>query len=94
MTFTTSRGVLREDFLAGERGVASSTAVGVATDVAVSVTDVVSVILLKGIVGHITEALAPKNEAFIHGEADAFEEESILETSVMFQMVIFTKCHM
>ena len=84
MTFATSGWMLGQDFLAGEGGVAAAAPCGVSADLAVCVSDVVAVFLVERVVGNEFESLAPENKTVFQRQADAFEEERVLQTSKMF----------
>jgi len=83
---TSTRQGLGEEFLAGIRCVAAAATVCVAAHVAVGVADVVFVFFLEFLVGDELEAAAPEDEAFVEAEADAFEEEGVLQTPVVLEM--------
>ena len=51
-------------------------------------TDVVSVFLVKGIVGNKSEGVTPENEAVVHGETKSFEEKRILESAKVLQVAV------
>ena len=93
MTLPTAGRMLREDFLAREWRVASATADGVAADVAVRVADVVPVVLGELVVGLGLEGVAPEDEAVFHGEAEAFEEERVLQAAEMLEVAVFAERH-
>ena len=80
-----------EDLLARVRGVAASAAVGVAADVAVGVADVVAVLLVEGVVGDEAEGGAPEAQAFVERQADAFEEEGVLQAAEVLEVGVGAK---
>ncbi len=53
--------------------------------------DVVFVFLGEGLVGDELERLAPEDQCFFEGEADAFEEEGVLQPTVVFEMTVFAQ---
>lgn len=82
---------LREDLLAAVGTIASTSAVGVTTNVAIGMADIVAIFLVERIVRDFAEPLPPKDQAFVQVEADSFEEESVLKAAVMLQMSIAAK---
>lgn len=80
--------VLGQDLLAAEWAVAAATAVRVASDVAVDVAHVVAVFLVESVVGDVAEALAPEDQALLEVQADALEEQSVLQAAVVFEVGI------
>ena len=52
---------------------------------------VVFVLFVELVVGLFLEARAPENEAVFQAQADAFEEEGVLQPAVMLQVVIFAQ---
>jgi len=81
------RRVLRQDLVAREGRVAAAAAVPVAADVAVGVPDVVPVLLVEDVVGDGAEAAAPVLQRVFEGEAQAFEEERVLQARVVLEVV-------
>lgn len=80
--------MLHQDLLAAEGTVTASTTVGVAAHVAVRVTHVVTVLLVEDVVRDFREGGAPEHQAFFQREADAFQEEGILQTPIVLEMGI------
>lgn len=78
--------MLRQDLLATIRRVAAAPPVRVAADVAVRVPDVVAVFLVEGVVGDEAEGGAPEAQAFVERQADAFEEEGVLQAAEVFEV--------
>lgn len=76
----------RRQLLTRVRRVALATPVGVASYIAVGVANVVAVLLVELLVGDELEAAPPEYETFFQVEADAFEEECVLQTSKMFEV--------
>ena len=75
-----ARRVLGQDALAGEGAVALAAAVGVAADVAVGVPHVVAVLLVEGALVRLGgEGAPPEQEALVQAEAQALEEERVLQ---------------
>ena len=77
-----------EKLLARVWCVATSSPVGISAYIAVRVSDIVFVFLVELLVRHLAKALPPECNTFVQGEPNAFEEESILQTSVMLEMVL------
>lgn len=84
---------LGQDLLARVRRVPSAAAVRVAADVAVRVADVVLVFLVEFVVGHELEGAPPEDDAFFQTEADAFEEERVLQTAVVLEVRVCAQRH-
>lgn len=91
--FAGAGGVFGENLLAREGRVAPATADGVAANVTVRVPDVVTVFFIEGVIGDKAEGLAPEEKAVVKGEANPFEEESVLQPAEILQMAVFAKCH-
>lgn len=77
---------LRQDALAAEGRIAPAAAVGVAADVAVRVPHVVAVLLVEGVVRRVAEGGAPELKAVLQAEAEAFQEESVLQPAVVLEV--------
>lgn len=78
MRFARARRMFDEDLLAGKRRIASSSLIGISTNLAIRVPHIVAVLFVKGIVGDVLEALAPEGDAVLESEAETFEKERIL----------------
>lgn len=78
VAFATPGGVLRQDLLAGERRIASSSPGGVAAHVAIRVPDIVAVFLVESVIGDELESLPPEDEAVLQGQTYPFEEKRVL----------------
>lgn len=78
----------REEFLARKGCVAASAPVGVTANVAVGMPDVVAVLFVEFVVGNEAETAAPEGEAFRQAETKPFEEERVLETSEVFEVLV------
>ena len=70
--------VLCENLLATEGAVAASPPVGITTNVAICVTNIVPVVLVEGIVGNLVEAASPEHERLLQIETNVLEEEAVL----------------
>ncbi len=86
MRLARPRRMFRQDLLARVGGVPPSAPVGVAADVAVGVADVVAVLLVEGVVGDEAEGGAPEAEALVEREADALEEEGVLQAAKVLEV--------
>lgn len=76
----------RQNFLATIRRIASPPAIAIAPDVAVRVPDVVAILLVEGVVGDEAEGGAPEAQALVERQADALQEEGVLEAAVVFEV--------
>ena len=52
---------------------------------------IVLVLFVEFIVGLFLEARAPENEAVFQAQADAFEEEGVLQAAEVLQVVVFAQ---
>lgn len=89
---TGARQGLRGQLLARVRRIAAATAVGVAADIAVRVTHVVAVLLVELLVRHQLEAAPPEDQALLEREADALQEERVLQTAEVLEVGVLAKC--
>jgi len=92
MGLTSTGGILHQNALAGKGRVSSTSAIGIASNISVRVTNIVLVFGVELIVGKALERLTPEKDTLIQAEANALEEQSILKTAKMFQVVILAKC--
>ena len=53
--------------------------------------DVVAVFLVELVIGVVFEALPPEEDAILQSQADAFQEEGVLQPAEMFQVVVFAQ---
>ena len=53
--------------------------------------DVVAVFLVELVIGVVFEALAPEEDAVFQGQADALEEERILQAAKVFEVGVFAE---
>lgn len=79
-------GMFRQYFLAREGCIPPPAARRVAAHVAVHVPDVVAVLLGELVVGVVLEAGAPEADAVVEGEADALEEEGVLQAAEVLEV--------
>ena len=91
VALATTRRMLRQDLLARKGRIAASAPSSVAADIAIRVTDIVAVFFVEGVVGDEAEGVAPEDEAVVHGEAEAFEEEGVLQAAEVFQVAVFAE---
>lgn len=85
------RRMLGQNLLTAKRTVATASPVRVAADVAVCVPDVVPVLLVERVVRHLVEGAAPEGEALLQVQADALEEERVLQTAVVLEVSVATQ---
>lgn len=81
-----SRKRFRQKFLARVGSVTAATTVCIATYVAVGVTDVVLVFFLELLVCYQLEAAPPEHQTLVQAQAYSFQEESVLQTTIMLEM--------
>lgn len=72
------RRVFGQDLLATERAVSVPPSVRIAANISVYVADVVSILLVEGIVCDLAEALSPEDQAFFEVKSDALQKERVL----------------
>lgn len=80
--------MLCQNLLAAKGAVAASSPVRVAAHVAVRVTHIVSVVLVELVVGDFVERAAPEHEALLEIQADALEEQRVLQTSEVLEVSV------
>lgn len=88
MGLSDSRIRVTQDLLAGVRRVSPASAVLITAHIAVSVADIVLVPRVEFVVSEPFEALAPENNALFQRQPNSFEEEGILQSSVVLQVVV------
>ena len=91
MALSASWRVFAQDLLARKGRISAASAICIAADVTVGMTDVVPVFLVEGIIRDQTEGVSPKRNAVLHRQAYAFEEERVLQPAKMFQMTVFSQ---
>lgn len=91
MRLSRTRQWLRKDFLARVRGVPSAATVCVTTHITIHVADIVPVFFCELFVCDEFEGAAPENETFFETETDTFEEEGVLEATVVFEVGVASK---
>lgn len=79
------------ELLAGVGRVAAAAAVGVAANVAVGVANVVAVLLVELLVGHELEAAPPEDQTFFEREADALQEEGVLQAAEVLEVRVLAE---
>ena len=90
MRLAASGRMLGQDLLAREGGVTPASSYRIAADVAIRMAHIVLVLLVEFIVGFLLEACAPEDQAVFEGQANALEKERVLQSAIVFQMVILT----
>jgi hypothetical protein len=83
-----SRRMFCQDLLAAERAIPVSSPIGITAHIPVCVTYVISVHLVEVVVRDRIESLSPEGEAFFQIESDTFQEESVLQPSIVLQFGI------
>jgi hypothetical protein len=91
MGFAWTRGVLCKDLLTTERAITTSSAIWIATHIAVYMADVVSVFLVERLVIDLAEAAPPEDQTLLEVESNALEEQGVLQSAEMLEMGIFSK---
>ena len=76
------------------REVSTTTAIDNTAHITISVADVVLVSGVELVIRKPLERLTPKENALLEGETDAFQEERILESTKVFQVVVLSQVHM
>lgn len=77
---------LCQQLLAGVGGISPASAVAVSPDITIRVTNVVSVFFGELVVCHELEAPSPEHYALFQTQADAFQEQCVLQSPKMLQM--------
>ena len=88
-----ARRVLGQDLLAGEGRVAAPSPRGVPAHIPVRVPDVVPVFFVELVVRVVLEALSPEQDAVVQRQADAFQEEGVLQPAEMLQVAVLAQRH-
>jgi hypothetical protein len=78
-----SRRVFCQDLLAAERAIPVPSPIRITAHIPIRVTYVISVLLVEGVVCDLVESLPPEGEAFFQIESDAFQEERVLQPSIV-----------
>lgn len=93
MGLTGTRIGIPEDLLARVGRISSSSAVDVAADISVSMADIVLVSRIELVVCKALEGLAPEDDTLLERQSDPLEEERVLKTAVMLEMVVLAQRH-
>lgn len=91
MRLTNARVGIAEDFLARIRRISSALAVDIATHITVSVPDIVLVSGIELVVCEALEGLSPENNTFLEREPNSLQEQCILKSAEMLQMVVLAE---
>ena len=91
MGFASSWWMLGQDLLTRVRRVATTTAVGVSSNIAINMAHVIPVLLIEGIVCDLIEGLTPEHQAIFQVKTDTLQEEGILQSSEMLKMAILSE---
>jgi hypothetical protein len=83
--------MLGKNLLTAERTISAASSIRIPANIAVCVTNVVPVFLVEGIICNLVKAAPPKHEAFFQVQTNTLEEQSVLETTVVFKMSITTQ---
>jgi hypothetical protein len=86
--------MLCEDLLTRIRRVAFSSAIGIASNITVGVTDVVSVLLVELVVCDLLESTPPEDQAIFEGQANALQEQGVLQSTEVLQVRVRTQLRM
>lgn len=82
-----------EDLLARVRRVSPTSSVHVTADVTVSVADIVFVPRIKLVIREAFERLSPENDTLFKRKANSFQEERILKSTEVLQVVVLAQRH-
>lgn len=82
-----------QNLLARVRRVATTSPIDITTDITVRVSDVVLVPRVELVICEALEGLAPEENTFLERQTDSFEKECVLETSVVFQVIVLAQGH-
>jgi hypothetical protein len=88
MRLAGARRMLGQDLLAAKRTVTPAAAICIAAHVAVAVAHVVAVLLVEGVVADGTETGAPEDERLFQAQADALEEEGVLQAAKVLELAV------
>lgn len=90
--FPRSRGVLRKDLLAGERTIAPSPPIPITPYISVRMPDIIPILFIKRIIRHCTKPTAPVLQRVRQRQTQTLEEERILQTRVVLEVVCRRQC--
>ncbi len=86
-----TRGVLGQYLLTGEGRVAAPATVRVTADITVRVPHIVPVFLVESVVRDLVKCGTPKDQALLQVQTEPFEEECVLQSTVMLEMRVSTQ---
>lgn len=88
---TSARIGVAEDLLARVRGVSTASAVDITANITISVPDVVLVSGVELVVCEALEGLALENDTFLKRQSNTLQEQRILKSTKMLQMVVLAQ---
>lgn len=77
-----------QNLLTAQRAIPATATVGVASNVAIDMANIVPILLVECIIGDVAETLAPEQQTLFQVEADALQEKRVLETPIVLEMSI------
>lgn len=86
MRLSRPRRMFSKYFLATERTVAISPSVTIASHISIGMAHIVTVLLVEHVVCDLAEAGAPEDQTFFEIETNAFEEEGVLKSTIVFEV--------
>lgn len=93
MTFPRAGGVFRKYFLARERTIPLPPPTRIATHIAISMTDIIPILLIEFLIHNQSKTPPPKPETLLQTQAYALQKQRILQPAEMFQMRVFSEGH-
>lgn len=79
---------IAQDFLTRVWRISPTTAIHITANITIGVSDVVLVPGIELVIREAFEGLAPEENTFLKRQSDPLQEESILKSAEMFQMVV------
>ena len=80
--------MLHQNLLTTKWTITISSPVSISTNITIYMTHIISIFFVELVIGDFGEPGAPEHETFFEVQADAFEEEGVLKTPVVFQVGI------
>ena len=83
-----------EDLLARVGRISSASAIDITSHITIGVSDIVLVSGVELVVCEALEGLAPENNTLLEREPYSLQEQCVLKSTKMFQMVVLAQGHM
>jgi hypothetical protein len=80
------RWMLRQNLLTTKRRIPISSPIRIPTNITIRMAHIIPILLIKRIIRDLIESLSPKQQTLFQIQPNAFQEQRVLETTVVFEV--------